>query len=106
MPLLTLNMNVPKVSDLKPLTGMKLTVLNIQSSQVSDLTPLKGMPLTALSLGNSPVTDWSPLMELPLESLSAKFRPKATTEILRSHKTLRRIKDKPVIEFWNEFDGK
>ena len=106
MPLLTLNMNVPKVADLKPLTGMRLTVLTIHLSQVSDLTPLKGMPLTALSLGNSPVTDWSPLMELPLESLSAKFSPKANMEILRSQKTLRRIKDKPVIEFWNEFDGK
>ncbi|MEI8383844.1 MAG: SUMF1/EgtB/PvdO family nonheme iron enzyme [Planctomycetota bacterium] len=103
LPLNTLGMIAPKVSDLKPLAGMKLTQLTILGSSVSDLTPLKGMPLKILVLSGQ-VSDLSPLKELPLEQLIGNFRIDGNTEILRSIKTLQKINDKPVAEFWKEVE--
>jgi serine/threonine protein kinase len=57
------------LTDLSPLTGMKLHKLSCYYMQVSDLSPLRGMPLTYLNCGNTKVSDLSPLKGVPLTEL-------------------------------------
>ena len=59
-----------KLSDLSPLTGLKLTSLQCYRTQVSDLSPLAGMPLTRLFVGETNVTDLTPLRKMSLTELS------------------------------------
>ncbi len=47
------------VSELSPLTGMKLMFLHCGGSKVSDLSPLDGMPLKELNLDQTKVSDAS-----------------------------------------------
>jgi hypothetical protein len=94
------------VADLSPLAGMPLQRLGIESTGVKDLTPLKGMPLEELDCRNTRVTDLSPLKDLPLRILRCDFRPERDAAILRGIKTLRKINDKPVAEFWKEVDAR
>jgi serine/threonine protein kinase/Leucine-rich repeat (LRR) protein len=95
-----------KVTDLGPLAGMQLTSLDCASTKVSSLVPLKGMPLKTLNCRETQVSDLSPLKGLPIEQLTCDFKPERDAEILSSIKTLILINDKPVKEFWKEFDLK
>ena len=65
----TLAANSGILSDLSPLTGMKLRILNIQATQVADLTPLQDMALTHLRCTYSRISDLSPLKGQPLIDL-------------------------------------
>jgi hypothetical protein len=115
-----------KLSDLRPLTGMSLTVLLIMNTQVSDLAPLRGMPLTHIDLWNTPVSDLAPLQGMklsllqcgsthvvdlspvegmPLTRIIFDFHPERDIEFLRSIKTLELINSKPPAAFWSEVDA-
>ena len=61
--------NRSKLSDLSPLTGMRLTELRFPFTNVADLKPLQGMPLTNLYFVQTPVADLSPLRGVALKSL-------------------------------------
>lgn len=65
----TLAANSGVLSDLSPLTGMKLRILNIQATQVADLTPLQDMTLTHLRCTYSKISDLSPLKGQSLTDL-------------------------------------
>jgi serine/threonine protein kinase/phage FluMu protein Com len=59
-----------QVSDLTPLTGMRLNSFALSGSvPVVDLAPLRGMPLASLRLSSSRIRDWQPLRGMPLTSL-------------------------------------
>jgi serine/threonine protein kinase len=126
MPLENLVCYMTQVTDVSPLKGMPLTFLNLTCTQVSDLSPLKGMPLTFLSFYMTPVHDLSPLegmrletlyssetkvsdysviKSMPLQDLWLNFKPERDSEILRSLKTLKKVNDKSIAEFWAEVDG-
>jgi hypothetical protein len=65
------------------------------------------MPLTSLILGYTRVSDLAPLKGLPLKLFDGSggdFKPERDGEILRSIKTLEKIKGKPAAEFWKEVD--
>jgi len=49
----------PKVTDLSPLAGTRLTTLMVNYTPVADLSPLRGMPLTSLQAHHNKVTDLS-----------------------------------------------
>lgn len=104
MPLERLNLLLPIVSDLKPLAGFKLIDMTLVSGSVRDLTPLVGMPLEKLFVDTTSVTDLSPLIDLPLKRISITAAPDANLEVLRSIRTLQFISDKPVEQFWSEFE--
>jgi serine/threonine protein kinase len=104
MPLERLSLLLPIVSDLKPLAGLKLVDLTLVSGSVTDLTPLVGMPLEKLFLDTTSVTDLSPLTDLPLKRISITAAPDANLEVLRSIRALQFINDKPVEQFWSEFE--
>lgn len=59
------------LSDIKPLSGMKLRTLSLVNSQVSDLSPLAGMPLTRLDVSGTPIRerDLQAIRTLPLKWL-------------------------------------
>jgi serine/threonine protein kinase len=58
-----------KVSDLSPISDMKLASLRCDFTQVSNLSPLNGMPLTVLSCKGSNVLHLMPLKGMPLKEL-------------------------------------
>jgi serine/threonine protein kinase/Leucine-rich repeat (LRR) protein len=58
------------VSDLAPLTGMKLRHLDLWDCNVTDLAPLQGMALEVVHFGNGPVTNLAPLRGMPLVEIS------------------------------------
>jgi serine/threonine protein kinase len=58
------------LSDLSPLTGMKLTNLAVTATRVASLSPLEGMQLTRLDCAATRVTDLSPLKAMPLTNFS------------------------------------
>jgi Leucine-rich repeat (LRR) protein len=116
----------PNLRDLTPLRGMKLKQLNVGSTQVSDLTPIAGTSFDHLFCGWSRVTDLTPLKgsplttlyspgtkmdlttvrDFPIKNLTFDVKNTRDYEILRSMKTLVKINDKPVAEFWKQMDGK
>ena len=104
MPINWMSLHGARVTDVTPLEGMPLTGLFVSDTQVSDLSPLKRIKLTHLFFRNTQVSDLSPLEDMPLKELNCDFNPKRDTELLRSIKTLERINDKPLAEFWKEFE--
>jgi formylglycine-generating enzyme required for sulfatase activity/serine/threonine protein kinase len=106
MPLKWLDCSRARVTDLAPLRGMKLDNLSFAFTEVADLSPLRGMKLTTLGCKATKVTDLSVLREMPLKILYCDFQAQRDAAILRSIKTLERIDDRPVAEFWKEVDGK
>ena len=95
-----------KVKDLSPLNGMPLERLAINRTSIADLTPFVGMPLYFLKFDGTQVTDFSPLKEMKsLHVLFCDFKPERDSAILRSIKTLERINDQPVAEFWKGVDA-
>ena len=61
------------VADLSPLKGMPLQKLVCGQTRVSDLSSLRGMPLTLLNLNGTPIADLSPLRDLPLRALICSY---------------------------------
>jgi Leucine-rich repeat (LRR) protein len=107
MPLEFLQFHGTAVADLSPLTGMKLRSIDLYSTKVVDLTPLKQMPIYHLWCQNRAITDLSPLKEMPLlRDLACDFNPQRDAEILRSIKTLEKINNRPVAEFWKQYPPK
>ncbi|MDB5341072.1 MAG: pknB 22 [Planctomycetaceae bacterium] len=105
MPLTEFAIHSTKISDLSPLKGMPLTNFGCADTPVSDLTPLRGMPLTSLWFHRSKVTDYSLLKELPLTDVYLDFDPARDTKLLRSIKTLTKINNIPVAEFWKKLEA-
>ena len=125
-----LGINATQVADLAPLRQMKLRSLWVADSLVSDLRPIMGMKgdLQSLGIGRTKVADLSPLKEMvkletllidgtlvadlaPLKGLNLKHvrfagAPVADFSVLRSIKTLEKINDKDVKQFWKEVDAK
>jgi eukaryotic-like serine/threonine-protein kinase len=104
MKLTSLSCDATQVSDLSPLKDMKMMRLTCNQTQVSDLSPVKDMKLTFLWCGGTQVTDLSLLKGMPLKELVCDFNAERDAEILRSIKTLEKINEKPVQEFWKEVD--
>ena len=61
------------LTDLSPLSGLKLEELTLDHAQLTDLTPLKDMPLVSLSIFATDVRDLSPLHGLPLKQLEHRL---------------------------------
>jgi serine/threonine protein kinase/Leucine-rich repeat (LRR) protein len=57
------------LSDLAPLSGMKLKTFDCQGTAVTDLTPLRGMPLYELNIASTPVANLTPLAGTQLKKL-------------------------------------
>ena len=102
MPLTKLACGHSAVSDLSPLRDMRLVSLHIPDTQVKDLSPLKGVPLTELDIHGTRIRNLSPLRGMPLKRLWCDVNPKHRPKILSSIKTLERINDQPVVEFWKK----
>jgi serine/threonine protein kinase/Leucine-rich repeat (LRR) protein len=100
-PLRNLSLSGNNISDLSPLKGMALTQLMCNEPRVKDLSPLVGMPLKNLTLDAASVSDLSPLHGLSLETIYLSNAP-ASTELLRSIKTLKTINNLPAAEFWKQ----
>lgn len=84
---------------------MPLTKLWIHKTSVSDLTPIKSSWLRELWMHGAPVNNLSPLKELPLKTISCDFKPERDTAVLRSIKTLEKINNMPVAEFWKQVEA-
>jgi hypothetical protein len=103
MPLKVMECWDTSIRDLGPLRGRPLEWLNIYATQVSDLSPLEGMPLSGLLADNSKVTHLAPLQKIPgLKELTCDFVPARDTAILKSIRTLEKINQTPVAEFWKK----
>ena len=101
----SLNLARTKVTELRPLAGMRLRSLSadnandlrsleglegapldgvfLGSTKVSDLSPLVGAPLRTLRIPRTLVTDLSPLRNCPLEQLHADYTAIRSIEVLR-----------------------
>jgi Leucine-rich repeat (LRR) protein len=105
MMLSKLNCARTQVSDLSPLKGMRLRILYCNSLKIADLSVLRGMPLIVLYIPGTQVTDLSMVKEMPIQSLGCDFVPDRDTKLLRSIKTLEKINNVPVKEFWKRVDA-
>ncbi len=76
------------LSDLRPLTGAKLTILGIASTQVSDLSPLVGMRLKRLNCSVTKVSNLMPLQGMELITLGLYATPVEDLTPLTGMKTL------------------
>ena len=118
------------VSDLSPLAGKPMSSLVLWNcKRLSDLSPIKGSPLnTKLLLMESGVRDLTPIRDSkvvevalvdtqydpdivvrwPLKKIdfwrTTQNIPREKLLRLKEIKTLETIDDKPVAEFWKEFD--
>ncbi len=61
-----------KLTDLGPLTGLRLTVLFCSNTHVAELSPLRSLPLTQLMANSTPIADLTPLRGMPLTLLSVQ----------------------------------
>jgi len=59
-----------QIENIYPLLGMPLTFFNGSRTNISDLTPLKGSPLTELTFTYTAVTDMSPLSGMTITNLN------------------------------------
>ncbi len=60
------------LSDLKPLSGLKLKEFSCTGMSIADLAPLQGMPLEKLKLRNLPAAEFRPGKEMPLKELTLR----------------------------------
>jgi len=103
LPLKILQCPHTSVRDLSPLQGMPLTTFFCNGSLVSDLSSLQGMKLLLLNCQDTEVRDLSVLRDMPLRLLfcdPAIASTEANRAVLRSIKTLEKINNIPVAEFW------
>ena len=71
LPISTLKLRCPKLSDLSPLKSLPLLSLDIASCSVRDLSPLEGMALKHLRCDGNPISSLAPLKSMSsLTSLS------------------------------------
>jgi len=77
-----------QLSDLTPLTGLRLTNLRINNTQVSDLAPLQGMPISTLICYFSSVQNLTPLTGMPLTRIVCRTNAIADLSPLETCKTL------------------
>lgn len=94
------------IRDLTPLRGMPLTMLHLDHTYASELWPLHNMPLQRLYVDTHYATDPTPLAGLPLNELHWRFRPERHAHVLRKFRSLVKINDRPVEEFWKELDAR
>ena len=68
LPITNLSLHRCKLTDVRPLRGLKLRWLDIGANhELEDISPLQGMPLEYLSLwGNGKIQDFSPISNLTL----------------------------------------
>lgn len=106
MPLEWVHCHDTPITSLGPLQGAPLKGLECHRTQVADLTPLKGMTeLYGLNIFSTKVADLSSLKETPgLKLLWCDFVAGRDAAVLRAVKSLERINDKPVAEFWREVE--
>jgi serine/threonine protein kinase/predicted negative regulator of RcsB-dependent stress response len=64
-----LSLNNNPITDLAALSGMSLRVLNADGCPIKDLTPLTGMPLESVRLRNTKIASLAPLHGMRLENL-------------------------------------
>jgi serine/threonine protein kinase len=103
LPLKILQCPYTSVRDLSPLQGMPLTTFFCHGSLVSDLSPLQGMKLLLLNCQETEVSDLSVLRDMPLRLLFCDpsiANDKTNRSVLRSIKTLEKINNQSVAEFW------
>jgi formylglycine-generating enzyme required for sulfatase activity len=103
MPLYSLRIWGAKIRDFGPLAGLPLTSLNAGRTTLSDLSVLAGSKLSFLECRGTGVNDFSALKNLPLKELNCDFTPERDAAILRSIKTLEKINEIPVAEFWKKY---
>jgi Leucine-rich repeat (LRR) protein len=82
-----------------------LETLILDSMAITDLTPLSGLRLKWLSIQGTPIVDLSPIQDMPLQTLRLDYQA-GHKEVLRSLTNLAVINGKPAVEFWKEVDGK
>ncbi len=104
MPLKGLYLDHTPVTDISPLKGMPLDFLSFIGTKVADLSPVRGMPLTRVCLARTKVVDLSPLEGMALAEIWCDFKPDRDTKILRPIKSLTKINNIPVAEFWKQVD--
>ena len=121
MPLEVLLLDGQNISDLSPLSGCPLKSLFLRHMDIEDLSPLKGIQLRELRVGESKkIRTLEPLIgmplkvldlreialngtilkKLPLTDLQCTFDPERDTQALRAIKTIERVNDVPIAEFW------
>jgi serine/threonine protein kinase len=88
------------IADLTPLKEVKPRGLLCQNTLISDLSPLQGTHLESIDCRGTRVKDLSPLKQTQLKILWCDFNPQRDLEILKSIKTLEKVNDKLVNEFW------
>jgi len=103
--LTSLTCGFSRVHDLSPLKEMPLSRLDCRATDISDLSPLRGMRLTSLACQFGSIKDLAPIKGMPLRELGCDFVPERDAAILRSIKTLEKINDMPVAEFWKKYPG-
>ena len=78
-----------KVSDLRPIAGIRLTSLIVMTTPVTDLSPLRGMPIKSLSCFSTAVSDLSPLHDCPgLTSLDVRHTKVTPASVAALQKAL------------------
>jgi len=92
--------------DLTLLKGMALNELVMDHcGGFSDLTPLKDLPLVKLNIqACDQITDISALQDTPLQEILIDFKPARDAKILRAIKSLVKINNTPVDQFWKGQD--
>jgi len=83
-----LDINMTKIIDLYPLSGLGITTLNADNTIISDIGPLEGLPLEFVSLNNTELEDISPLESLPLKELHLNNSKVSNIEVISSLKSL------------------
>lgn len=90
-----------KLSDLRPIRSMKeLRILSLKSTPLRDLAALEGLELWQLNLKGTSIPSFASLRQVRLRELLCDFDPVRDTGVLRSIASLERINDVPVDEFW------
>lgn len=95
-----LGCNYSRVSDLTPISGLRLEHLDISYTDTVDLSPIRKMPLLHFNCEGTRVKSLSPLQGMPLKDLICDFDPARDTAVLKSIRSLEAINGQAVSEFW------
>jgi Leucine-rich repeat (LRR) protein len=90
---------------LTPLHNSPLETLTCIFTDVADLSPLSGLPLQSLDCRSTRVENLAPLKDLPLVELWCDFKPERDAVVLRICRSLKKINDLPVAEFWKAIES-
>ncbi|MGI6495443.1 MAG: hypothetical protein ACOX5G_14285 [Kiritimatiellia bacterium] len=104
-----LDISSTAVTNLAPLAGLHLDELRMSNTKVNDLEPLRNMPLQALFIVKTDVRDLTPIKDMQLDTLFFSADVDHSEEfirVLRDMKTLRCINAYSyVTNFWDEYDS-